>query len=106
MSKVKLGLYRDQGGQPGTALERTPATSFSIGVNEIGTVPHLLSAGIVWFCAVFDVDGLIYTNGAANRTMKYIELPFASSIPTVFPSSSFESDGPDVNFYVVVSDQP
>lgn len=103
-ANVKMALYTDVAGSPGTLVAQTAATAQIVGNHEISpTAPAVaLPAGTYWLVAVYDVAGSIYyTTSATTNTVKYITHTFANALPTTFGTPTTYM-GQSFNYYLVV----
>jgi len=102
---VKIGLYTDAGGQPGSLIAQIPSRTVAAGVNEFALPsPVVLPAGTYWFMAIYSPDGttLRSMDGDTARVIKYITHTFANALPTTFPATSMTYNGQNFNYYLVV----
>ncbi len=97
---VKIGLYTDAGGNPGTLVASIQSTSVATGVNDFPVSPMSLSAGTYWFLAVFSSSASVgIQHGNQSDVVMYVSHPFANPLPTTFPApTSYTGQG--FNFYV------
>jgi len=100
---LKIGIYTDAAGSPGTLIAQMPSTAILQGLNEVSlATPLLLTAGTYWFMGLYSSNGTVYYDlGAAGSTVKYISLAFASALPTTFPAPTTYT-GQAFNYYLVV----
>jgi uncharacterized protein (DUF2141 family) len=97
-SRVKMALYRDEGGVPKQLVIQTPATLLPLGRTEIPVTNTELAAGTYWIMAIYDQD----TEGGRDSNggqVDFVELPFNDPLPTVFPSPSTFAGGV-FNYYI------
>jgi hypothetical protein len=100
---LKIGIYTDAAGTPGTLVAQMPATAILQGLNEVAlATPVALAAGTYWFMGIYDASGAVYyTTSAPTSTVKYVSLTFASALPTTFPTPTTYT-GQAFNYYLVV----
>jgi hypothetical protein len=100
---MKIGIYADAAGNPGTLVAQMPSTAVLLGMNEVPlAAPVTLTAGTYWFMANYSASASIYDNvNAAGSTVKYISLPFATALPATFPTPTTYT-GQVFNYYLVV----
>jgi hypothetical protein len=81
-SRVVLALYSDSGGEPDQLVAATPATTMSVGANEIPVTPTLLSAGTYWIMGVYETDASIgFDETDTGAVVYYLYNPFADPLP-------------------------
>lgn len=103
-SHVELALYTDSGGRPGTLVAQTSSTLVCVGSIEVsGTVQPVIGAGSYWILGVYDVNASIgYDLSVSTASVDWISQPYASPLPTTYPSSSNRYTGQQFNYWVVV----
>jgi len=98
--QVKVGLYTDIGGNPGTLVAYTLATALVAGRIEIPVSETALPEGHYWFMAVYSAPasvGVSTANPAA--AYKYASHAFAAALPATFPSA-LQQTGAEFNYYI------
>lgn len=100
---IKIGIYTNVGGAPGSLVASIPASTVAIGVNEVAlATPIALAAGTYWFMANYSTTGGTYKDATTGITTKYISLPFGDALPTTFPSTHSTYTSNNFNYYVVL----
>jgi hypothetical protein len=99
---IKVALYTDEGGLPGTLVAFTPATPMVLGTMEIPVTMTNLSPGDYWVAANVDAPASIGTDFTdPSVIVAYRGVPFMSALPKTFgPPSTFE--GQRFNYYIKV----
>lgn len=97
---VKLALYTDVGGNPGTLVASVGPFTLANGVNEIPATATL-PAGSYWIMGIYNIVASIGIDLANSDVVKYISLPFASALPGTFPAPIVYS-GQRFNYYIRV----
>ena len=97
---VKLALYTDVAGNPGTLVASVGPFTLANGVNEIPATATL-QAGTYWIMGIYNISASIGISFANSDVVKYIALPFASALPATFPSPIVYA-GQRFNYYIRV----
>ncbi len=106
---VRMALYTDSGGSPGTLVAYTALTSLSgyadgaaVELDVVGA-PVSVAAGTYWI--TYNLSGNAYlgytTSGASSNTIKYASLSSSSAFPSSFGTASSYT-GQFINLYMVV----
>jgi hypothetical protein len=96
----RFALYSDSAGSPGALRASTNPTALVVGTQEIPAItPTTLSPGDYWLMGNYDLTANV-GQGGTSVTIKYISLPFTSTIPSTFPSPMSYS-GAGFNYYLV-----
>jgi len=99
---IKVGIYTDAAGKPGTLIAQIPATAVAQGTNEVAlAAPVQLAIGTYWFEAVYDNTGNVFQDGAGGNSVQYASQTFANALPATFPAPSTYS-GNHFNYYLVL----
>lgn len=101
---MKLALYTNAGGAPGTLVAQTAATAMVTGAMELAPTagPVALPAGTYWFVGVYATGASIgYTTAAGTNVVQYRALPFGSALPSPF-GAPLTYTGQSFNYYLVV----
>jgi hypothetical protein len=98
-AQVKVGIYTEVAGEPGTLIASTAATPLVLGRMELPVPSTDLPAGNYWFMAVYDVAGQVGYAFDEAAVSKYVVHQFADPLPTTFPSATSET-GPTFNYYL------
>lgn len=99
---VKMALYTDVNGNPGSLVAASAAATLVVGVNEFAVTSTALSAGTYWIMAVYNVDASIGIRfGVGTDVVKYISFAFGGAIPSTFPTPTVYS-GQGFNYYIRV----
>jgi hypothetical protein len=80
---VKMALYTDNGGEPGSLVVATESTAVPEGVLEIPVEPTVLSGGTYWIMGVYDTTasiGIRYTD--TTDIVQYTGFDFSDPIPS------------------------
>ncbi len=107
-SYVKVGIYSDSSGNPGTKLAQTnpyhlPANSDTL---IPVTNPVTLNPGTYWFMAVHDDPGAqLGGPGDFRVPIKYVSFNYDNALPNTFPSHSTYSGLPTC-YYLVQIPEP
>jgi hypothetical protein len=100
---IKIGIYTNVGGAPGTLVAQMPARTPTVGVNEVVLAnPVALAAGTYWFMANYSSVGGTYKDASTNITTKFVALTFANALPTTFPTTHMTYTSNNFNYYVVL----
>ncbi|MDP2307094.1 MAG: putative metal-binding motif-containing protein [Pseudomonadota bacterium] len=102
VGSVKMGLYTDVYGNPGTLVVSTPGTPVVDGVEEIPVTPTVIPAGDYWIMGVYSATasiGITYADDA-TKVVKYRSYSYSSALPTTFGSPSTYT-GQEFNYYIV-----
>lgn len=98
--RVRFALYSDSAGSPGALRASTNPTALVVGTQEIPVItPILLTQGDYWLMGNYDLTANV-GQGGTSVTIKYISLPFTSTLPTTFPTPMSYS-GAGFNYYLV-----
>jgi len=102
--QVRLALYTDSGGAPGSRVAVTGTTTTVSGANELElATPVALAAGTYWLMAVYDTDASPYSTETTTQTVYSQSLPFSTVPPaTLAAPSSYCCQ--DFSYYLVVAD--
>jgi hypothetical protein len=98
---VKLALYTDVAGSPGTLVAATGTMTLAVGANEFAVTPTPLPAGNYWIMGIYNVHASIGIDFNNSDVVKYIAWPFASAPPTTFPTPTVYT-GQRFNYYIRV----
>ena len=80
-TNIKVALYADNAGAPGTLLASSASTACVAGWNVIAlTASAVLSAADYWLAVVSDTANRIYRS-TSGGTCKYVAMTFADSFP-------------------------
>ena len=97
---IKVGLYTDAAGSPGTLIASTASAVATIGRNELPFSPAgPIAAGNYWFALITDTEVGIRFSITTSVTFKLAPHTFANAIPATYPTSTSQS-GYALNFFL------
>ena len=102
--QVKMALYTNSGGAPGTLVAQTAATTMVPGNMQMNTTAGFIAlpAGTYWIMAIYSAAASVgYTSTATTNVVSYQSLPFASALPSPF-GAPVTYTGQSFNYYLVV----
>lgn len=82
---VKMALYTDASGSPGTLVTQTASSTLVSGLNVLPVTTATITAGNYWIMAVYDATVLGYKD-VDSVTIKYVSLSYTSPLPATFPT--------------------
>ena len=100
---IQIGIYNDNNGAPGTLIAQLAPRAIAMGANEIVIPPVAITAGNLWFMAVYDQTGHVGREGVGTNddTIYYTTFTYGGTLPTTFPTP--QTQGSDhFNYYVLV----
>jgi hypothetical protein len=102
--EVKMGLYRQSGGEPEALVAFTETFELDGDRQEIEpTAVVELPAGNYWIMAAPASAVLVGANENAEVEVKFKSVGFADAMPDPYPSDGSSTSAPPYNFYIVVS---
>lgn len=102
-TNVAVGIYTDVAGVP-TKLLASASTRLKVGVNELPVDAVELAAGTYWFMSNYDsapTAPRLYRSSTV-RPLKYIMIPFSTTLPTAYPAAYSSTTEPLRNCYLVL----
>jgi len=90
-SRVRLALYKDEGGVPGALVVGTPAVTLAKGPQEIPVPIKPVAAGAYWLMVAYDVTtSLRWHYGVDEPTVMYRSFSIDDPLPDPFgPATSY-----------------
>jgi hypothetical protein len=86
---VKIGLYTDAGGTPGTLLTSAEGSVAGAGAQEIPVPQKTVFPGTYWIATNFAAATYIHADPATLVTYKYVSsFGYANPLPSSFPAPS------------------
>jgi hypothetical protein len=97
---VRLGLYRDQGGEPTTLVVGTPETALAAGRVEVSVPGTPVAAGDYWLMALYDSEASVGLDQSDPTVpVRFTDAFFADGLPpSLFFTETFF--GQRYNYYV------
>lgn len=97
---VRLGLYRDQGGEPTTLVVGTPETALAVGRVEVPVAGTPVAAGDYWLMALYDSEASVGLDQSDPTVpVRFTDASFGGGLPpSLFFTETFF--GQRYNYYV------
>jgi hypothetical protein len=100
---VRLGLYRDVGGEPTTLMAGTSPSVLANGRMEIPVSPVALAAGSYWLMAVYDGSASVGIDETDPEVQaKYAFAPYPEGLPAALNGAQ-SFFGQQYNYYVRIA---
>jgi hypothetical protein len=90
VGKLRLGIYSDVSGSPGTLLASTPEMTPAVGWNTASVTPVALQPGTYWLAYTPSDNGLHFRVDQTSGTIKAVNRAYGA-LPTVFGSGSTQT---------------
>ena len=90
VGKLRLGIYSDVSGSPGTLLASTPEMTPVVGWNTASVTPVALQPGTYWLAYTPSDNGLHFRVDQTSGTIKVVNRAYGA-LPTVFGSGSTQT---------------
>lgn len=99
-----LGLYDDDGGQPGELVVQSAEEYVKEGVIEIAVDPVVIPAGDYYIMGIFETTSSVGIEYGGSETVWYCSLSYTDALPSPACSGYSTYTGQIFNYYIVVSD--
>jgi len=98
-TNVKIGLYTDGGGVPGTVITQGTGSVAATGVREFPVTQAVVLPGTYWIVANFESTTWMYGNTSMPITYRYQSYAYANPLPSPFPGAPASTSYQAMNYY-------